>query len=602
MAFTRGTTPGDTYQELDREIEDGRVYDRDSRRDVSSSQAFRDLDASPLPPTHAPQIIHMPQFPPSRPAERPPPPMPVPDPAVAMPSPIPASPSRVFETEIADRPPPSVRSPSIQLSLYPIDIPSASVFNDAQPSGYPQQRRRPSAQAQQQQQQQQQYPPPPPQQQRPPPEQQQYRPPPPETDAPVQRRPSSQAPSQRPRSTSAQDPSARRPTPEPQYHQPPPDNYIPSVSAEGAIREDARSVRSRQGYGEGSQRSRSMGGSRESLVPPPVPVKDVRHQKQIIADGLRYSNPDLVELLRRDAAAAKAETASSKSRPFRHVREPAVLKFPSPLSPGSEAAPLAHMRSRTMSGSTGKSGWTQPLNPVDLTQRPSLRRVKERRPISPSDFGSPNFGTITVEPPSQSSSQIPLTSAASQIMDQYLGPNYQTQSLPQSQAQATQSALPSGFMPQSVTVPAQITVPVTFKGKGISSPVSFPGDGGDADNSQPQPVNLFDGSNVGLGRPRSTSVNAQERPLSRAPSNSNLSRKSGKSGRTENVPVGPTLAPGPALTRQASNTSLRSTGSYAPFDAKSYVDPAYFAADTSAVPIPAPRSRRGSASSGLSYI
>ncbi|KAJ7918659.1 hypothetical protein B0H13DRAFT_1992396 [Mycena leptocephala] len=377
----------------------------------------------------------------------------------------------------------------------------------------------------------------------------------------------------------------------------------------GAIREDARSVRSGKGYGEGSQRARSMRApSTESLVPPPLPEKDARHRKQLIADELRYSDPDLAESWRRDAA-ANADTSSSKSRPPRNVRVPANLRFPSPLSPPTGPVSLGHMRARTMSGSTGKSGWTQPPNPVDLVSRPSLRRVKERRPISPSDLGSPEFGTIRVEPPSQSSSQVPLVNATPH-MDRYLSPNYQMQPLGQPLGQPQAG---SGFVPQSVTIPAQITVPVTFKGKAVSSPVQasipFPAESGEADYSQFRPPSGYGGSTTSLSRARDASAasfNAEERPLSRVRSTSALSRKSGKSGKTEYA--GPTLTPGHGLQRQASNTSLRSTGSaYARFDAKSYVDPAYFAADTSAgpIPVPAPRSRRGSASSrhsGLSYI
>ncbi|KAJ7812010.1 hypothetical protein B0H14DRAFT_2858336 [Mycena olivaceomarginata] len=50
-----------------------------------------------------------------------------------------------------------------------------------------------------------------------------------------------------------------------------------------------------------SQRARSMRvPSAESLVPPPVPAKD---RKQIIADELRYSDPDLPDSWRREGAA-----------------------------------------------------------------------------------------------------------------------------------------------------------------------------------------------------------------------------------------------------------------------------------------------------------
>jgi hypothetical protein len=272
-----------------------------------------------------------------------------------------------------------------------------------------------------------------------------------------------------------------------------------------------------------------------------------------------------------------------------------------------------------MSSSTGKTGQSQP-NIAELVARPSLRRVKEKRPISPSDVGSPFSGTINVEPPvrtpelqyyaadtalqSQSSSAnpLPMGPGPPQPTDRFLSPNHLTQQLPQT----TQNALPSGFMPQSVTIPAQITVPVTYKGRNISSPI-FPTSGG-ADDAQRPPSGLSNyrnsahgGSNTSISRPRtrSTSREPPPRPLS-ALSNSNLSRKSGK----EYYVAGPTLTAEPALKHQASNTSLRSTGSYARFDATSYVDPAYFAADTTALPVLAPRSRRGSASShsGLSYM
>ncbi|KAJ7181014.1 hypothetical protein C8R46DRAFT_1071209 [Mycena filopes] len=388
-----------------------------------------------------------------------------------------------------------------------------------------------------------------------------------------------------------------------------------------AIREDSQSARSGQGlgYGESSYarpRNMHVRASSESLaVPPPLPAKDARHQKQLIADELRYSDPDLAESWRRDAA-AKAETASSKSRPPRNVRVPVNLTFPAPLSPPNADVPLVNnVRVRTMSGSTGKSGRSQPLQAVDLTSRPSLRRVKERRPVSPSDVGSPYFGTINIQPPSQSSSQVPLSSAVPQ-MDQYLSPNFQTQPLPMP-ANQNHSGLPSGFVPQSVTVDAKITLPVTLKGKSISAP--FPATGGEGEQQQRPPSGMsnyrasaFGGSNTSLNRPRANSGNAPERPLS-ALSTSGMSRKSGKTATAADYAGQTTLAPGPgpsghSLSHQGSNTSLRSTNSaYARFDAATYVDPAFFAADTSAVPVPAPapRSRKASVSShhsGLSYI
>ncbi|KAJ7464570.1 hypothetical protein FB451DRAFT_441336 [Mycena latifolia] len=179
----------------------------------------------------------------------------------------------------------------------------------------------------------------------------------------------------------------------------------------GAIKEDGRSSRGStyahevpsRGWdnanAQGSQRARSMRApSAESLVPPPPPPKEPRHQKQVIADELRYSDPDLPEAWRRNAA-VNADTSSSRSRPPRNVRMPVQLTFPAPLSPPGGAVPLGHMRARTMSGSTGRSGRSQPPNMAELVSRPSLRRVKEKRPISPSDVGSPFSGTINVEPP-----------------------------------------------------------------------------------------------------------------------------------------------------------------------------------------------------------
>ncbi|KAJ7020603.1 hypothetical protein C8F04DRAFT_290722 [Mycena alexandri] len=273
------------------------------------------------------------------------------------------------------------------------------------------------------------------------------------------------------------------------------------------------------------------------------------------------------------------------------------------------------MRARTMSGSTGKSGRSQPLHAVDLVSRPSLRRVKERRPVSPSDVGSPYFVAINIDP-SQSSSQIPLSRTVPQ-MDQYLSPNFQTQPLPvQTQGLGpVQPGLPSGFVSQSVTVDAKITLPVTMKGKTISTP--FLVTGGYAEQQQRPPSGMsdyrasaFGGSNTSLNRARANSANGPERPLS-ALSMSNVSRKSGKTATAADYAGQTTLAPGSgpgghSLSHQASNTSLRSTNSaYGRFDAATYQDPAFFAADTSAVPVPAPRSRKVSGSShhsGLSYI
>jgi hypothetical protein len=69
----------------------------------------------------------------------------------------------------------------------------------------------------------------------------------------------------------------------------------------GAIKEDARSGQGPYAYS-GQQRAKSMRESTESLVPPPLPAKDARHQKQVIADELRYSNPNVADNWRREAS------------------------------------------------------------------------------------------------------------------------------------------------------------------------------------------------------------------------------------------------------------------------------------------------------------
>ncbi|KAJ7210509.1 hypothetical protein GGX14DRAFT_450901 [Mycena pura] len=649
LALGRGLNSAETY-DFERELDEESATAPEEADRISMFDTLlpRDIHAPSVPPPRSPQGIHASEArPPQRPRENvQSPSIPISAPAMAMPSPMPAPPSRGFETESTYRPP---RSPSIQLSIFPVDIPSASAFNQPGPSR--QHQRRPS-------------------------------------QAPPQRQLSSQG-----RALPAETIPLRRPSPAPTSR--PPDNYIPSVSANGeiplpppfllsqvvpaaeeprtqswynreheqpaqaqgaqswyqaprrsrsnagsatgrsaagsettrsahgrharhasldarvgaqrvavgeygpgtdlaAIREDARSAR-------GSQRSLSvhMRRSAESLVPPPPPAKDVRYQNQVIADELRYSNPDLAESWRRDAAAARTDTASSKSRPPRNVRLPAHIVLPPPLSP-PEAGPVPlAQRARTISGGTGKSGLSQLPKRVDLSNQPNLRRVKQKRPISPSEIGSPGFGTINMGPPLSSQVPVPLMSAMPQ-MDRYLSPNYQTQPLPQAA-----NGLPSGFIPQSATVAAEITVPVTFKGKPISAPLA-----GAADT---------------LSRQRSTSSLSRPgtaeplpilpvRPLS-AMSASNRSHKSGRSGRSRTpgeyeygAGATQTLEPGPTaagtLTHRASNTSLRSTGSYGAFDAKTYVDPAYYAADEEA-PVPAPRSWRGSQSSlhsGLEYF
>ncbi|KAK7024970.1 hypothetical protein R3P38DRAFT_2952014 [Favolaschia claudopus] len=390
------------------------------------------------------------------------------------------------------------------------------------------------------------------------------------------------------------------------------DSY--SAAGLGAISEvDTRSMRSGK-----SHRSRSMldhygapleSMSRESMLvadqPPPLPAKDARHQNQMIADELRYSDPDLAESWRREAA--RADPGPSMSRPPRNVRVPGHLTMPTPLSPPRASVPLNsnQMRARSMSGSTGKSGITQPLAAAagDLGRGPSLRRVAPRRPPSPSEVGTPQFGTITVQPPSQpSSTHTPMVDAPYQPIDQYLSPNYQPHPLP----------VP-GFVPQSVTVPAQITMPVNpgaspFKAKVTAGPdgssiIEFPEYPGDDVVLANVPKAL------GGRRSRAGSVSSLNAGWERSPSRHN--RSSDAAALPVNVrAVGPMLTAGPPLSHKASNASLSSNGSYARFDRNSYVDPAFWGTESVPVPAPmpvaplAPRSRKSSNNSGsaLSYI
>ncbi|KAJ7066327.1 hypothetical protein C8F01DRAFT_1122951 [Mycena amicta] len=667
-------------------VDDGEEDEAESfRRPDMDGISFLDAD-SIRPSRRVPQN-------PTASTSRPAPSMPTPSPAMAMPTPQLASP---FTTEPARRQaPPTARSPSIQLSIYPIDIPSASVFNDAPPT------RRPSLQVQTE------LPP------APIPKSPQRRPPPAVVEPLFINRRVSPVPPSRPNSMQQDPVPARMPSPQPfrqpspsprqqqQHHwsqlpprqpspQPlsasrPPDNYIPSVSPDGdiplppphslanpalssagrapspevprvsswynnrerdheprtasvsaserqqqqswyqtarrprstaesisasaagrsasgrsgnynpharhasldsaavqiaasakaqrmamgdlgAIREDGsvsvRSGRSGQGHGRSlsgqervngfaqghghgqgqARRSVSMRESAESLLPPPPPVeKDPRHQAQAQAqrqaqDESRYSNADFAR--------------------------------------GSTYYP----RPRAMSGSSQRSGastaqqW-QNQNDVDLGARPSLRRVKEKRPISPSELGSPMSGfgsgfggmTLQVQPASSTSSQAQVHVLPPQTQtDRYLSPNYHTQPLPvPTSKDKDKDKVPLGFMPQTITVPGEITMPVSFKGKGISSPSPM-------QQSQSQSQLPFPG-----------------RPPSNNGSNTNLA---------------------PSLSRQASNASMRSTTSrnskYAAYDAKTYVDPAYYAADTgydfgAAVPR-APSRQRSRANSGAS--
>ncbi|KAJ7076200.1 hypothetical protein B0H15DRAFT_864513 [Mycena belliarum] len=684
MAYTRSINPEEAYLDTEDDDNYTAGQHEDFRynleADSSPSQPARDIDASPTPAPRPPNIIDVPPSPPRPPPAAPPSmpvpshaeAMPVPSPAVAMPGPTRTVAPRPFETEHVRRPAPSI-PPSPQLSLYPISIPPPSTFGHAEPE--PQHRpdrprsahdappRRPPSRESQ-------YQLPPPVSRMPdnyipsasaegeiplpPPFQlsQPVLPAAPPSDAarpqswynraqpeePAQRQ--SWYQSKRARSNAgsvAGRSNAGSATGRSAWHARQ-GSLDSRLSASGVksqkltadygpdLKESPRSPRGTYAYAsgargwddsaaQGSQRARSVHAPAESLVPPPPPPKD---KKQAIADELRYSDPDLPGAWRRDAA-LNAEMGSSQSRPPRNLRQPIQLTFPAPLSPPDPSVPLGHMRARSMSGSTGKSGWSQP-NIAELVGRPSLRRVKEKRPISPSEVGSPLSNPLSVEHPS--SSYMPLRMEAAPT-EQYLSPNYQARPLPT----AAPNGLPAGFVPQSTT--EQPAAPVTYKGKSISSPIApaaFLADSGVSNDSRPRPSSGLDnyrgsaygGSSTGLNRPRLTSVDVAARAEDALPTRplsaiSNASRKSGWTN-TEYV-AGPTLTADHALTRQASNASLasmRSAGTnYARYDASTYVDPAYFASTSAgAVPIPAPspRSRKGSAvsrssvHSGLEYI
>ncbi|KAF7309127.1 hypothetical protein MKEN_01114800 [Mycena kentingensis (nom. inval.)] len=341
-------------------------------------------------------------------------------------------------------------------------------------------------------------------------------------------------------------------------------------------------VPSQYGHPHRHSRAASMGMSRESLAgPPPPPEKDRMYDyRRAMADELRYSNPDLVASMRGVAMSATSGAGSRRDGPPRNVRMPAQLTRPAPLSPPENVVPLqasaggtpgAHLRGRALSASSfgGSQAQGQPRyqnGPAEVVSRQSLRRVKEKRPISPSEIGSPmsGFGGAIVQPPS-TSSRVP--SAQQQITEHYLTPNNASRPIPLPVPVPAKEP-PLGFVPQTVTIPAQVTVPVsaptTFKGKAISAPL-------EASVPAPAPVHM---QTPGPSRPRSISNGGGE--------------------------------PFPMLMRpSASATSLvsmQSNGSrYAQFDAKAYVDPAYYAADTGydfGPPRPSsrgrPRSRAGS--------
>ncbi|KAK7012808.1 hypothetical protein R3P38DRAFT_3279290 [Favolaschia claudopus] len=683
FAMMHGTTTGEVLRDL--RLDDSYSTSppenaQTIQRPQESTQSIRDLNTSPVA-VRSPQQFRIPHDP--IPGGNPPLSMPE---AIVMPHPDTAPPRRPLETEPVRQPPP----PSPQLSLFPIEIPSASALN-VQPLNRRSQQSRPTSQA-----------PPPsapavnppsqgrlsaqiaeqlqhsaeenvPQPQPRPSSRQRQRPPTTENE---DRRPTSRA-SVRPRSTSMQEavPPLRALTPEQPQYELPPDNYIPSITEGGGItlpppfqlsqpllsamspkappaephrtqswynnreqeqpmpqgqnqqgqtqswyqpkrpRSNAGSTTGRsaaggsvsgrstaqarharqasldsrlsaaggkgQKYAGGdpysaaglgaisevdtrsmrsgkSHRSRSMlnhygapleSMSRDSLLeadqPPPLPAKDARHQNQMIADELRYSDPDLAESWRREGARADSTAA-----------ECAGSGAPAP-----------------------------------------------RRPPSPSEVGTPQFGTITVQPPSQpSSTHTPMVDAPYQPIDQYLSPNYQPHPLP----------VP-GFIPQSVTVPAQITMPVNAGASPFKAKVTTGPDGSSIIEFPEYPGDDVVLANVpkALGGRRSRAGSVSSLNAGRERSPSRHYRSSDAAALPVNVSaVGTMLTAGPPLSHKASNASLSSNGSYARFDRNSYVDPAFWGTDSVPVPAPipvaplAPRSRKSSNNSGsaLSYI
>ncbi|KAJ7312384.1 hypothetical protein DFH08DRAFT_756384, partial [Mycena albidolilacea] len=115
-AFAHGTTPGDTHQDL--EIEDSGSYSysytapQRGRNELglggSVSQLLRDVNTSPAPVIRSPEVLRMPQMPPthSHPAQPPDPPpsMPVP---ISMPSPLPARQTEYIPRSLPPSLPPS---------------------------------------------------------------------------------------------------------------------------------------------------------------------------------------------------------------------------------------------------------------------------------------------------------------------------------------------------------------------------------------------------------------------------------------------------------------------------------------------------------------
>ncbi|CAK5267240.1 unnamed protein product [Mycena citricolor] len=442
-------------------------------------------------------------------------------PAVAAPQPVLAMPSPVHPAPpvLGSTIPMSARSPSIQLDRFPIEIPSASVLNDAPP---PVQSRRPSFRRK------------------------------PKQPSPAPKPPPSLAPRPPPspaRSAVVLPPPASRL----------PDNYVP-LSTEGGIVLPPPFHLS------------------QTLLPQiPSPASEIAsawtdlqtNRAQAPAPKYSYRGPSPDRASSHVPERQQRATSSHGHRPNEHSsgahRQPVASTHSRRRSehrPGSDADAFSY----THASQVGGGG-------ADPTSGRNLRRSKDKRPISPSSAGSPNYGIL----------QTDLPSFGAQM--HYL-------------QQQQHAHVPEGFIPQSVTVPAQVTIPVSVRGKTISSPVGEAVDGrGRPISIISRPISVGSQRPVSVMNPRPVSV-AEPRPatparrpvseLSHAPTEA---WRSGASLQPDPLPprprsrvsmhsnVGPTLTAGPALTRQASRNSLISNSSYAHFEPASYVDPAFYAVD-----------------------
>nr|GAT43872.1 predicted protein [Mycena chlorophos] len=341
----------------------------------------------------------------------------------------------------------------------------------------------------------------------------------------------------------------------------------------GPIREDASMRSGRSGHG------RSLRG------------QDGRRGSAVDLNGSRRSvsmNVGIEPQMRAPSHYQERPSSQYQKQP-RRSRPPSQYRDRSPSRPPTEyqeqpqrSRPPSQYRERSPSRPPSQYFAEQPQ--ADLALRPSLRRVKEKRPITPSEIGSPMGTQIYVQPPSSVTGSVRSGNRGHVAAngDKYLSPMSPVP-LPIPTPMTTTvdgNQIPKGFVAQtiSVTVPAQVTVPVpppvTFKGKSISSPVGTERPVSAVSIAPAVPVSF-----PGMQQPPSMNM------LSRSPSRSPLP-----------IPV-QAAASGSHLnlTRQPSNASMRSNASKYAYDARTYVDPAYYAADTGwadpgALP-PRPRSR-----------